>query len=703
MSQVMWPCFVEPSFEGLSTTGASDDIMTVLKEESRHVPKARVCNFFEVDGDCIHKCLSNATVTFKGSGFSIKGTPTEWLQDERGIDCGELHFLGCNVTHFRQPHPRIFQWIDNKGGGCLHEHGLVFSDVEAAFKFCRSTRETRSRSMPVIRESTGNLNKYDMSTKSWTCIQRDIKFQIMQRKLDYLSYIEIVNGLGTILADVEISKDEYIFLERAKCRVTWWGPDVTSKEGLCSWFSVDFNARGGELHYTYAALETCLREHSAGRRVETDACLRYKDEAFDRSLHSSSSACVAADEWETVPAKEESLLPTGLRADSLSSAQCAIPGMMALGSELVYSVPGMVCRVAGEHAESVDGLSVGKLDDMGGVRSLSQISSKCFEYEGQAISPRQIMLHNCEQQMLFLGKDNDAYLMDIGKETVVQKMSAGACRIQRMFPAFRGALSSGEVTFLCHSATSLCLMDPRCPSEHNRFGSNSGKICRSYLDNVQLTGGATDGEGNVVLCSKLGYYRLYNHRDIDSFGRCTPEKNCFKGMGDPLVYVDVNRSGSWVLGTHSKFLTLTPTMLADGQGSAFVKDIGTTRGRPTTLNLSKADMIKHDVGACGFTKAVFDEDETCIITSMGNLVIVWDLRAALKNCSGEGAYTIYPMDDVVKDVGVLATANTRVAVSALPLRVAGTVVQQCNSCAGTVDDLSSQSYMHNRNIRSSRG
>eukprot|EP00922_Rhytidocystis_sp_ex-Travisia-forbesii_P030574 GHVS01045159.1.p1 GENE.GHVS01045159.1~~GHVS01045159.1.p1 ORF type:complete len:692 (+),score=77.90 GHVS01045159.1:133-2208(+) len=642
-----------------------NEVIATLKKASGYISKTLLCNLFEVDGNRMCKCLSNATVTFKGPGFSIKGTSTEWLQQERGEECTEVRFSGCNVTHFRQQTPRVFRWIENKGSGWLHEHAVVFGDTETAFRFGKKMRDLRIKSFHVVRETTGNLRQYDELTKAWTCVHRDIKFKIMLRKIDYLAYIEVANAVGTILAEVEISHDENIFLEYSNGSVTWCGPDVTSKEGLYRWFSVNLHARKGELHYTYAAIETCLREHSAGRSVQTDACFLWNDEAFDRRPSHDSVAKIN-DGWRRVPSTKECTPPTRLLQESASLSS----RLIAVGSELVYSVNG---KSAVDDTNFVNALSVLKLEESGSVSSVRKMSGTSFDYEGQSLCPRQIMLHNSEQQLVFLDNDGDAFLMDIEQQVVVQKISSGAFMGHGIFPVFRGASASAESTFFCHSASSFQRMDPRSGS----LTRNPPKaFCRSYVENIQLSCGATDGEGHLVMGSKLGSYRLYNG-EIDRFGRYSDEKNCFKGFGDPLVYVDVDQSGSWLLGTHAKFLELASTMLADGQTSAFIKDIGTTRGQPIILKLSKLDLINHNVSAdCCFTKAIFDKDETAIITSLGNLVIVWDFVTTLVSGSGEGAYTIYPMRDVVEGVAFMDTPTSRVAVSALPLTVEGTVFMQ---------------------------
>eukprot|EP00922_Rhytidocystis_sp_ex-Travisia-forbesii_P004466 GHVS01006528.1.p1 GENE.GHVS01006528.1~~GHVS01006528.1.p1 ORF type:complete len:685 (+),score=57.90 GHVS01006528.1:136-2190(+) len=676
MLSVLWPCLessdryeVSPCAAATVASEQETEVLAALMEASGHAATAMVCNLFEVDGDRTHKYLTNARVSFKGSQFSIQGTATEWLEQEHG-NISEVTFMSCNTTQFRQKHARIFHWIDNKGSDWMNEYGLVFQDVQSAFRFGRSIREMRRKSLHVIREVKGNLKTYDTVTKSWSCVQQDVKFQILQRTVDYLSYIQVINALGTILAEVAISHDEHISFECSNARVTWWGIDVTSREGLSRWFSVDLDVRGGELHYTFASLETCLREQSAGRRVETDACFRYNDAAFDRTL----DLC-KQERRRTVAAEASSLTTELLKLAHVGATPTPTPGAMAVGSQFVYSVRNMRCGV-NEAVGPADGLSAVKFDEMGSASSITNISRNCLEYEGKFLTPRQLMLHNCEAQVLFLDNDNERniYLMDIERQTVVQSMHAGACRVQRLFPTFCGAASSSEVTFSCHSATSFCLLDPRSTSLP--FGSSAGRVCRSYSDNIQLTCGATDGKGHVVMGSKLGNYRLYNNSDIEKCGRYGAATNCFKGMGSPLLYVDVNRSGSWLLGTHAKFLALTATSLADGQGNAFVKDIGTTRARPITLKLSKADLLTYDVAEFCFTKAIFDEEETSIIASTGNLVIIWDLLTVLRNSSDEGAYTIYPMDDFVKDVGFTTTAGNRLAVSASLLAVTGMVVKK---------------------------
>eukprot|EP00922_Rhytidocystis_sp_ex-Travisia-forbesii_P043824 GHVS01065348.1.p1 GENE.GHVS01065348.1~~GHVS01065348.1.p1 ORF type:complete len:684 (+),score=45.94 GHVS01065348.1:179-2230(+) len=680
MLQVYWSNLEgEHWSSGTESTVESEDendVVAALREASGHVWKATSCGLFEVEGDFVEGLLSKATVSFKGSGFTVQGIPTKRFLREHAASSGKLSFLGDNISHFRRLRPRIVQWIDTKGDGLLNEHGLVFEDDKSAHRFCRHVREFREKSLRVLRQIPGTMSQYDSCTKTWTGIKTEVSFKILQRKADYLSYIHVTNQLGTVIAEVEISRDECIFLDPSRSSVSWWGTDVNSIEGLYGWFCVVLEVSGGELHYTFACIETCLREHCAGRKVETDACLLYDDEAFDRK---SSRDTDAVDVWAAVvpPATVNEETRFAQRSAGASNGkQDPFPthSAMAVGSELAYIVRSWKSCTSGSKSE----LSVVKFDDAGNEETINDIDTRSLVYEGQGLSPRGLELHNCERQMLFLDKDDDlhVYLMDIEHQKVVQKMNAGGWRIQRMFSAFRGASASREPTFLCHSATSFCSMDPRCPSESPLIGTNYRTVCRSHCANVQLTCGATDGEGHIVLGSKLGYYRLYNNRAVDSIGRYDKETNLFKGLGDPLVYVNVNKAGSWLLGTHSKFLALTPTMLAAGRGSAFVNNIGRTRGRPITLRLSKEDMIDYGLTELCFTKAIFDEDGTAIIASTGNLVIVWDVATVLQsNNGGEQAYKVFVMEDFVEDVGFMANDRTLIATSGLRRKVVGTVVK----------------------------
>eukprot|EP00922_Rhytidocystis_sp_ex-Travisia-forbesii_P043812 GHVS01065336.1.p1 GENE.GHVS01065336.1~~GHVS01065336.1.p1 ORF type:complete len:687 (+),score=53.54 GHVS01065336.1:178-2238(+) len=661
-----------------STVDSEDenDVVAALREASGHVWKATSCSLFEVDGDFVEGLVSKATVSFKGSGFTVQGIPTERCLREHSNSSGKFSFLGDNISHFRQLRPRIVQWMDTKAAGLLNEHGLVFEDDKSAHRFCRLVREFRKKSMRVLRQMPGTMSQYDSHTKTWTAIKTEVSFKILQRPSDYLSYVHVTNQLGTVVAEVEISHDECIFLDPSRSTVTWWGTDVNSIDGLYGWFRVVLEVSRGELHYTFTCIETCLREHCAGRKVETDACLLYDDEAFDRKW---SRDADAVDVWaevvrHTTVNEEPRFAQRSAGASNGKQSTFPTHSAMAVGSELSYVVRSWKSCTSATGSE----LSVVRFDDAGNEETINDHDKRSLVYEGQGLSPRGLELHNCERQMLLLDKDDDlhVYLMDIEHQKVVQKMNAGGWRIQRMFSAFRGSFASSEPSFMCHSATSFCSMDPRCPSESCLIGNNYRTVCRSHCANVQLTCGATDGEGHIVLGSKLGYYRLYNNRAVDSIGRYDKETNLFKGLGDPLVYVDVNKSGSWLLGTHSKFLALTPTMLAAGRGSAFVNNIGRTRGRPITLRLSNEDMIDNGLTELCFTKAVFDEEGTSIIASTGNLVIVWDVATVLQSNDGGGqAHKIYVMEDFVEDVGFISNNRTLIASSALPGKVVSTVVK----------------------------
>lgn len=77
-------------------------------------------------------------------------------------------------------------------------------------------------------------------------------------------------------------------------------------------------------------------------------------------------------------------------------------------------------------------------------------------------------------------------------------------------------------------------------------------------------------------------------------------------------------------GTCQKYLVLFPVKLATNGKTGFVTALGKQKPHPIVLRLRLEDIAHYNLQELNFTKAEFDANETTIVTSTNNLVIIWD-------------------------------------------------------------------------------
>ncbi|KAL8451109.1 hypothetical protein Emed_002147 [Eimeria media] len=164
----------------------------------------------------------------------------------------------------------------------------------------------------------------------------------------------------------------------------------------------------------------------------------------------------------------------------------------------------------------------------------------------------------------------------------------------------------------------------------------------------------TNEEGHIVLGSDKGVLRLYDGKTNaeQTFKRA---KTQLAGFRDPVLHVAVTRDGAWILATCARYLLLYPVRLTTTEKTGFVTPLGTLKPKPFVLRLSLEDVSKYNLQSCSFKKAEFDEEESTIVTSTNNLVIIWDF-VAVKNGKTD-AYQVRRISDYIKDLAFISTKN----------------------------------------------
>eukprot|EP01071_Lankesteria_metandrocarpae_P005391 Lankesteria_metandrocarpae@DN3977_c0_g1_i2.p1 len=303
------------------------------------------------------------------------------------------------------------------------------------------------------------------------------------------------------------------------------------------------------------------------------------------------------------------------------------------------------------------------------LESTGTIQGKHFESGGSLVMPSRGLLHDGESKLLLSCDDrpHEVFMMDLERETIVQKWDADHQRIDGMNSTFKFGQSSHDPTFLCHNQKSVFLMDTRLRD----VGRSTGL---SYVTNPQFTTTATDESGHILVGSKLGTMRLYDGAsNVD--GNLKRAKTQLDSVREPLVAVDVSSDGSWVVGTTRSYLVVFPTRLASSGKSGFQVALGKNKPAPRYLRLRVADIKAYGLTDISFTPAKFSGDEESIVSSTGNLAVIWDLRSVMKR---KPRYTIKKAHSFIKDVQVPVDDSSVVVVR---FKFIGTcVVYVCVTC-----------------------
>ncbi|KAF7459351.1 cytoplasmic protein [Cryptosporidium felis] len=283
-------------------------------------------------------------------------------------------------------------------------------------------------------------------------------------------------------------------------------------------------------------------------------------------------------------------------------------------------------------------------------RNISVI--KNVEYEKQNILPVGGQLHNCETQMLFLSETNPYYVyqMDLENEKILRRWDANGLPISCLGSSSKDSQSTPVPTFLGLSNNAMFIMDSRIKEGPNRFTS------KLYKSNVLFNSMATDKDGHILIGNDLGELRLYDGT-MNRDGEFKKAKTLLNSFGSAILSVDVTRNGNWILATTKNCLHLYAVTEQDGIGSVSRNGFETSlKNKPPSrkLRLKPEDIYHYKITEVNFTPARFDQSqelsrsgESKIISSTGNLVIVWDFEAIKRG--NLYAYSIKEVESRVED------------------------------------------------------
>ncbi|KAI9653232.1 MAG: hypothetical protein M1821_007663 [Bathelium mastoideum] len=262
--------------------------------------------------------------------------------------------------------------------------------------------------------------------------------------------------------------------------------------------------------------------------------------------------------------------------------------------------------------------------------------SKVQTPKGKLFSPKKVMLHEGDRNMVLQNADNpnSLYRMDLEYGKVVDEWKVHDDIPVNVFtPENKFAQMTDEKTFLGLSNNALYRIDPRLagtklvPSELKQYASKNA-----------FSAAATTEQGYIAVASSKGDVRMFDRLGINA-------KTHIPALGDAILGLDVSADGRWLLATTRTYLLLIDALQKEGSKNAgklgFEKPFAAdAKPQPRRLALTPAHVaqFQHETGApLAFAPARFNVNpsatgtsgETTIVSATGPFVVTWSLDKVL--------------------------------------------------------------------------
>ncbi len=274
--------------------------------------------------------------------------------------------------------------------------------------------------------------------------------------------------------------------------------------------------------------------------------------------------------------------------------------------------------------------------------------SKIETANGKLFSPKKVMLHNEDRNMILQHEDepNKLFRMDLEYGKVVDEWNVHEdIPVVTFAPENKFAQMTHEPTFLGVSRNALYRIDPRLAGT-----KLVDSQLKQYASKNDFSALATTEKGYIAVASNKGDIRLFDRLGINA-------KTHIPALGEPIIGLDVSADGHWVLGTCRTYLLLIDAVQKSGKNEgklgferSFAAD---SKPQPRRLALTPEHVAQlvHETGkGVFFTPAKFNTgegiEETSIITATGPYVVEWNLQKLLRGA--KAPYKIRRYTDEVK-------------------------------------------------------
>ncbi|RYP42237.1 hypothetical protein DL767_000401 [Monosporascus sp. MG133] len=273
--------------------------------------------------------------------------------------------------------------------------------------------------------------------------------------------------------------------------------------------------------------------------------------------------------------------------------------------------------------------------------------SKVETPKGQLFSPKKVMLHNEDRNMILQNESdpNKLYRMDLEYGKVVDEWKVhDDIPINHFAPENKFAQMTHEPTFLGISRNALYRVDPRLSG--NKLVDSQLK---QYASKNDFSSISTTEKGYIAVASNKGDVRLFDRLGINA-------KTHIPALGEPIIGLDVSADGRWVLATCRTYLLLIDALQKSGKNEGklgFEKPFAAdAKPQPRRLALTPEHVAQfaYETGKpVTFTPARFNTsqsgEETSIITATGPYIVDWNLKKVLR-----GAKAPYIIKRYTEDV-----------------------------------------------------
>ncbi|KAI1757697.1 VID27 cytoplasmic protein [Xylaria castorea] len=258
--------------------------------------------------------------------------------------------------------------------------------------------------------------------------------------------------------------------------------------------------------------------------------------------------------------------------------------------------------------------------------------SKVETPKGELFSPKKVMLHNEDRNMI-LQKDDDPhklYRMDLEYGKVVDEWNVHEdIPVLEVAPENKFAQMTHEPTFLGVSKNALFRIDPRLSG-----AKLVDSQLKQYASKNDFSALSTTEKGYIAVASNKGDIRLFDRLGINA-------KTHIPALGEPIIGLDVSADGRWILATCRTYLLLIDAMQKSGKNEGklgFEKSFATdSKPQPRRLALTPEHVAQfhHETGqGVSFTPARFNTsqttEESSIITATGPYIIDWNMKKVVR-------------------------------------------------------------------------
>lgn len=626
----------------------SSNALTSTAYGSQSVPVVFAVALFKIDGSDVQLLRQKAIVSFGATELQVL-IPGEKAEVDFVIPFSQL----CAV---RQHRPTTSQFLWRRSKEESQEIGLQFVSAEAAFEFRDELIGALAETCDVLLEAHVDVALFEPEEKVFQPWMKDALMALARREDDGLATLTLLKDKDIVFQS-ELSRDIQL----------WQTPDLKEFTMLGPYIKKDADELVRSL-FLFKVQEDCNTSLEIFRILEKLVGYEEKlvrNEDFDmgdstegeESTEQAKEVAWSSDEQDSSAVAQDSepcSLARGLSDEDYSGdeerykekppVRVKRSSIVNDPSELIIEKDptaklhrfmqvgeqhSFVCRSTDLGNENIYFKDQDKADfDLHvygrgkdtKLADLTMITGDKFEYNKRNIAPAKGLLHNEESKLLLLDdKDKNAvYYMDIERQKIVSRFDTEGLPASILCPTFKEGGRSQDPTFTCANSRALYMMDSR---------QKSARVhTLEYKTNPNFSAAATDEHGHIVLGSRTGTLRLYDG-EPNKDGKYKIAKTQLETFNEPIKSVDVTKDGSWILATTRNCLILFNTRLKSTGKTGFETRLGKTKPTGIYLRLSEKDVVKYGLTNIDFAAAVFDASNDNILTSTGNLAIIWDFKA----------------------------------------------------------------------------